>query len=195
MSGKSVATEKQQLRAGVRQHRDERSAAARHALSSGLTREVDALTDSLEPRLIAAFLPTESEPPLIPALEALAQGDVEVLLPLSRPDRSMDWAPHVAGTPFVVDHLGMPAPAGEIVDSTKLSELDLVLCPAALVDREGFRLGWGLGYYDRFLAGLAHKPLVFAVVFDDEVVASLPRENHDQPVNGVITPTRTIWFH
>jgi 5-formyltetrahydrofolate cyclo-ligase len=35
---------------------------------------------------------------------------------------------------------------------------------------------------------------VYAVVFDSEFVEAVPRERHDQPVNGVVTPTRIIAF-
>ncbi|MGO2049231.1 MAG: 5-formyltetrahydrofolate cyclo-ligase, partial [Microbacterium sp.] len=37
-----------------------------------------------------------------------------------------------------------------------------------------------------------NRPPVFAVTYDSEVVDSLPRELHDQPVTGVVTPTRTL---
>ena len=65
--------------------------------------------------------------------------------------------------------------------------LDAVLVPAAAVDRDGNRLGWGKGYYDRFLQSVDGSPLVVAVVFDSDIVSSVPIEPHDVPVNAIVT--------
>ena len=58
----------------------------------------------------------------------------------------------------------------------------------AAVDRTGMRMGWGRGYFDKTLGSMDRRPPVFAVLFDDELVDELPREKHDQPVDGVVTP-------
>lgn len=160
----------------------------------GFNNQIGSLLATGGAKRIAAFIPTATEPPITHILEKVSLVGVEVLLPLSRPDRSMDWAPHPPGADFEVDALGMPTPVGPLVDRALLQTVDLVLCPAAAVDAQGYRLGWGLGYYDRFLASLAHKPPVLAVVFDDEIVDVLPRESHDHPVSGAVTPTRVVWF-
>jgi 5,10-methenyltetrahydrofolate synthetase len=74
-------------------------------------------------------------------------------------------------------------------DTVASLTVDVVICPAAAVDETGTRLGWGGGYYDRFLTDLPAGIPVFALVFDDDVVADLPREAHDVPVTGVVTPS------
>jgi 5-formyltetrahydrofolate cyclo-ligase len=56
------------------------------------------------------------------------------------------------------------------------------------------RMGWGRGYFDRALASLEQPPAVFAVVYDEEFVDSVPCEGHDRPVDGVITPSGTRTF-
>ena len=56
------------------------------------------------------------------------------------------------------------------------------------------------GYYDRALTaldaarggGMPGPPAVFAVLFDADLVAAVPREPHDRAVDGVVTPTRTV---
>ena len=66
--------------------------------------------------------------------------------------------------------------------------------PAAAVDETGMRLGWGRGYYDKTLGSMERCPPVYGVVFDSELVESVPRERHDQALDGVVTPTRTVEF-
>jgi 5-formyltetrahydrofolate cyclo-ligase len=67
-----------------------------------------------------------------------------------------------------------------------------MLVPAASVDVHGMRLGWGKGYFDKIIGSMGKCPLVFAVLFDDELVDEVPRERHDEPVDGVVTPKRIV---
>ena len=63
-----------------------------------------------------------------------------------------------------------------------------------IIDRTGMRLGWGRGYYDKTLGSMERCPPVYAVIFDSELVDEVPRERHDQAIDGVVTPTRTVEF-
>jgi 5-formyltetrahydrofolate cyclo-ligase len=56
------------------------------------------------------------------------------------------------------------------------------------VDRRGVRLGRGGGYYDRALAHAASHALVTAVLYDGELLDTLPAQPHDRPVGAVLTP-------
>ncbi len=64
-------------------------------------------------------------------------------------------------------------------------QIDLVLLPALAIDKSGNRLGFGGGYYDRFLPLTSAKRI--AVVFDFQMVDELPAEKHDEEVDMVIT--------
>ncbi len=57
------------------------------------------------------------------------------------------------------------------------------------------RLGWGRGYFDKTIGSMERCPPVYAVIFDDELVPAVPRDVHDQPVTGVVTPTRIVDLH
>jgi 5-formyltetrahydrofolate cyclo-ligase len=73
-----------------------------------------------------------------------------------------------------------------------VNDVDLMIIPAAAVDSTGMRLGWGRGYFDKTIGSMEKCPPVYAVIYDSEVLESLPREVHDQPVTGIVTPTRTL---
>ena len=62
----------------------------------------------------------------------------------------------------------------------------MVLIPALSVDKTGVRLGRGAGYYDRTLVGLSAD--LVAVVYDEELVDSLPAGDHDVAVGWALTP-------
>jgi 5-formyltetrahydrofolate cyclo-ligase len=61
--------------------------------------------------------------------------------------------------------------------------------PSLAIDQEGFRLGYGGGYYDRFLqrSDVRSSFLAVACTHDDLLFEALPREPHDQPVDVVVT--------
>lgn len=116
-----------------------------------------------------------------------------MLLPVSRADGLLDWATY-DGETEIEDAVGMPAPRGDLLGPMAVDDVDLMLVPSAAVDRTGMRLGWGRGYFDKTLGSMERCPPVYAVIFDDEFVDSVPRERHDQPVNGVVMPSGIVTF-
>ncbi len=64
-------------------------------------------------------------------------------------------------------------------------EIEVILVPALAFDKAGYRLGYGGGYYDKFLEGFSGRTIGLA--FLDCVTDSLPREEFDKPVDEVIT--------
>ena len=56
----------------------------------------------------------------------------------------------------------------------------------------GSRIGYGKGYYDRFLKNI--NAFRLALAFDFQVLEKIPTENHDIPINGIITESRKIIF-
>jgi 5-formyltetrahydrofolate cyclo-ligase len=136
---------------------------------------------------IAAFVGVKGEPPTLPLLAALHARGIRVLLPLLRADLDLEWA-LFDGDPsrLVEGNRGVLQPAGDSLGLGGIAQAELVLAPALAVDGAGGRLGQGGGSYDRALARTSAP--VLAVVFDDEVLASVPVQAHDRPVGGTLTP-------
>lgn len=74
-----------------------------------------------------------------------------------------------------------------------VEKIDLVLVPVLLADRKGNRLGYGKGYYDRFLK-TCRKDCIRAGVSLLEPVESVPAESHDVPLTHLITPSGVVRF-
>jgi 5-formyltetrahydrofolate cyclo-ligase len=109
-----------------------------------------------------------------------------IFVPVSQPAGALEWVRLVLGATegLVTDSAGMPVPAeGERIGKP---EVEAVFVPAAAVDRDGNRLGWGKGYYDRFLEN-TQEAAVIAVVFEADLFEQIPTEAHDHPVNLIVT--------
>ncbi|WP_460799054.1 5-formyltetrahydrofolate cyclo-ligase [Microbacterium sp. GXF0217] len=183
---------KRALRAELRERRQLLSDAQRDAAASAIALRLDELIETLEARSISCFLSTTTEPGTREFVASAVRRGIRVLLPVTRADGLLDWA--VADdTDEVAEGLhGLPEPTGEVLGPIAVDDVDLMIIPAAAVDESGMRLGWGRGYFDKTLGSMQKCPPVYAVIYDSEVLDSLPREVHDQPVTGVVTPTRTL---
>jgi len=134
---------------------------------------------------VAAYLSVGTEPGTAALLAALAQRQVEVLLPVLLPDADLDWAR--AGDGVAPGPHGLLEPTGKRLGRDAVGDCDLVVVPALAVDRVGARLGRGGGSYDRALPRT--RGWVVALLHDGESVRQLPVEPHDAPVHAVITPS------
>lgn len=87
----------------------------------------------------------------------------------------------------------VPEPrAGQIID---FEGLDLIVVPGVGFDLSGHRLGYGRGYYDRYLAQLTNKNISVGLCFEFQLQTSLPAENYDQSIMFLATETRFIPCH
>lgn len=76
-------------------------------------------------------------------------------------------------------------PNVEKTKEVEKDEIELLIVPGVVFDKEGYRIGFGGGYYDRFLVDFSNKTISLA--WSGQVVASLPIEEHDIAVGHVIT--------
>ena len=188
----SIDSEKRALRAELRERRQQRSAAALEDASAGIRQQLDTLLAELGVRSMSCFLSTPTEPGTREFIAgALARG-IRILLPITRADGLLDWAVAEEEGATAEGMFGMPEPVVELLSPVAVNDVDLLVIPAAAVDRSGMRLGWGRGYFDKTIGSMEKCPPVYAVVFDTELVDEVPRDLHDQPVTGVVTPTRTV---
>lgn len=90
------------------------------------------------------------------------------------------------GDDFVISGQGIREPVGERFDG----DIDIVILPLLAVDEQGNRLGYGGGYYDRYLAKHTSS-LKIGYCFDFQMLKSVPREETDVALNMVVTDTFT----
>ncbi|MGP2440968.1 5-formyltetrahydrofolate cyclo-ligase [Streptomyces sp. JW3] len=153
------------------------------------------LAELARARTVAAYVSVGAEPGTRALLDALCARGVRVLLPALLPDGDLDWGEYTgAGSLARVRHGGrmeLLEPAGPRLGPAAVTAADVVLLPGLAVDGRGLRLGRGGGSYDRVLARLARAgaaPALVVLLYGAEVVARVPVEPHDRPVDAVVTP-------
>jgi len=181
-----VDNQKRALRAEIRERRRITPSHEREAAALAVTAHLIDLAAGA--RSIAAYLSTADEPETRDFLSWACGEGIRVLIPFSREDGLLDWAPY-DGKEESEDLLGMPVPTTELLGPIAINNVDLIIVPAACVDRSGMRMGWGRGYFDKTLGSMERRPPVYAVIFDSEFLDVVPSEVHDQRVDGVVTPS------
>ena len=181
-----VENEKRALRAEIRERRRITPSHERSAATEAVTAHLKELAGGIQS--MAAYLSTPEEPNTRDFLAWACQQGIRVLVPFSREDGLLDWAPY-DGKEEAEDVLGMPVPTTELLGPIAINDVDLIVVPAACVDERGMRMGWGRGYFDKTLGSMERRPPVYAVIFDSELLDTVPSEVHDQRVDGVVTPS------
>nr|WP_225946494.1 5-formyltetrahydrofolate cyclo-ligase [Plantactinospora soyae] len=154
--------------------------------------ELITLVRRVRPNRITGYVPVGSEPggPDLPDALAGALGPGgQLLLPILRPDLDLDWAPYTGPDALVAAGRGLREPTAERLGPGAIGTAELVVVPAVAVDRTGLRLGRGGGSYDRALTRADEGALTVALLYDGELVDSVPRGLLDRPVRSVITPS------
>lgn len=182
---------KRALRAELRERRRIMTSSEVEHATEQLTLHLTRLTEHRGANYVAAYLPNPDEPNIRPWLNWAHERGIRVLLPISRDDGLLDWVLG-DGEHEQEGRFGVPEAVGEVLGPIAINEVDLIIVPAASVDRSGMRMGWGRGYYDRMLGSMQQRPPVYAVVFDSELVDEVPTDVHDKPVDGVVTPSGIV---
>ena len=141
--------------------------------NENLTNNLLQVVKSINPKRVATYVSYPSEPSTTDFIQQVIDMGFQVLIPKTLTSGDLRWHDFLDGT------------------EERLSSGDLLFVPALAVDRSGNRLGRGKGYFDKELADFSGV-VVYAVVFDNEVLDHVPTEAHDMRVDGVVTQEQIL---
>jgi 5,10-methenyltetrahydrofolate synthetase len=163
---------------------------AHAALSANLEQHLAALLLPLAPQTLALCAPVRGEfdarPLASRLLERGWQAAMPVVTAVAAPMSFHAWTPSAA---MSSDRYGIPIPA----DGAAVKP-DIVLLPLLAFDAQGFRLGYGGGYFDRTLAAMVPRPQAIGVGFEVGRVADIRPQVHDIRLDAVVTETGLLRF-
>ena len=183
------------LRKAYKQKRRQLESGTRLHLSSKVVKNALLyLADKPHIRHIHIFLPIKRlyEINTFPLINALVQEDREIYTSISDHDtREMNTVKLTVNQNFIEDKYGIPVPAEWQKGDDGL--IQLIFLPLLAYDLKGHRLGYGMGFYDRFLSKFPKEVVKAGLSFFTPEI-EIPIEPHDIPLDICINPDEIRLF-
>lgn len=134
--------------------------------------------------MVAVYWPIRDELDCRPVMTQLMDAGQPVCLPVVvGSDAPLQLRVWESGAPLYPSGFGTLAPA----DSAPLVSPDVIVVPLLGFDKQGTRLGYGGGYYDRTLAIVSKRPRLIGYAFACQEIDDVPHDAHDVPLDAVVT--------
>ena len=186
--------EKAALRTEMIARRDALPESERERVAEALTDRVVSLPQYAAARTVLATMAIGSEWDTTGFLARAAADGKGIILPrVTPPPRRLQL--HAVGDlerDLVAGVWNIPEPDPARCDAVGIDDVDFALVPALAADREGFRLGYGAGYFDGLLAGRTRTFCVTALP-TAFIVERLPNEPHDVAVDLVVDERGAVY--
>lgn len=154
------------------------------ALMAGLRTVLDERLRGSNLRVVSFYWPIQDEPDLRPLMTELSETGIDIALPLVETKASplvfRRWTPN---TRMVRGDWNIPVPPPD----APIVMPELVLAPLVGWDGEGYRLGYGGGYFDRTLAALARRPFAIGIGFQSARLATIYPQPHDIALDLILS--------
>ena len=148
-------------------------------------------------KCIHIYLPiiAQNECNTYPIIEFLQKNHPQINIALPKANfenGQMDAMLFNVGTPLVKNNLGIAEPIdGEIIDP---KAIDMIICPLLAFDLKGNRVGYGKGFYDRFLKQCKVDVIKLGISYFEPVESISDFNEFDLPLSSCITPTQNYFF-
>lgn len=174
---------KQELRAECKRRRAAIPSEGKSKLDALIRQRIVETEEFQKAETVLLYAPVKGEIDLLPLVAVCRRMGKEVGFPVSMADGSLVFRSPDAGVALVTGAFGIPEPPADSKSST-LNEKTLCILPALSFDPNGNRLGYGKGFYDRFLANF--KGMTLGAVYEKLMCSAIPAEEHDRAVDLVV---------
>ena len=138
----------------------------------------------LNNKKIGGYFPINYEIDCLKILNKLEKSGHKISLPITRKENKMDFFEWSSKKPLSINKIGIPEPF-----SKKKVYPDVLLVPILAFDKHKFRLGYGGGYYDRYIQKIKKikKILIIGIAFSFQEVTKLPITRYDKKLDFIFT--------
>jgi 5-formyltetrahydrofolate cyclo-ligase len=158
--------------------------------SECLCNGITTLQEYKDADIILLYFPTKSEPDLSALARRAWNDGKQVAFPISKTEEcKLDFRTVSSLDELIEGAYGIREPREDAKRAT-LGKSALCIVPALAIDTEGYRLGYGKGYYDRFLSSFEGVAVV--AIHSSLICKRLPRNDTDIPIDTIITETGAI---
>ena len=138
----------------------------------------------LRNKKIGGYFPINYEIDCLEILNQLEKSGHKLSLPATRKGNKIDFFEWSSKEPLLIGKIGIPEPC-----SVKKVYPDILLVPLVAFNKHKFRLGYGGGYYDRYIQKIKKikKVLTIGMAFSFQEVTKLPINEHDKKLDFIFT--------
>lgn len=145
------------------------------------------ITDDI--RSIMFYVPINNEVDVLPLLKQMFMSGRNICLPRLINDRIVPYVIHDLDYDLIPGAYNIPEPDTEPFDG----KIDMILVPGVVFDTHGYRIGYGKGYFDRFLFQ-QKAGIVAGVGYDFQVVNKIEHQSYDYRLHRLFTITKSYKF-
>ncbi len=184
---------KKTLRDSILSQRDAMSGDDTKRLSGTICRSLIALSAYKEAKTVMCFLSFRSEVDTNLIVKNILKSGKKLVVPISDIKTKTLRLSYVKSMDDLVKSTyGILEPSPSAFKEATPADIDLVLVPGACFNLKGYRIGYGGGYYDKFLPQIKKTTLTLGLCYDFQIVSSINPEKHDIPVDIVLSEKRMI---
>ncbi|HAW59996.1 MAG TPA: 5-formyltetrahydrofolate cyclo-ligase [Actinobacteria bacterium] len=193
MGNAETKREKEALRREILTKRDSQTAEEMARKSSKIKERLWGLPEFKRAKVVMFYVSFGSEVQTKEMIKEVLATGKKVIVPAPQPKKREllcsligDYRDLEPGT------YGILEPKKSKIRPVDVSHLDLIIVPGCVFDLRGYRLGYGKGYYDRFLKKTTPKTTLVGLAYELQIVKEIPATAHDVPVHKIITENRVI---
>ena len=139
---------------------------------------------NLKKKIIGGYFPVNNEVDDLDLLNELENKNINISLPVIGPNNTMDFYKWSFNDILKINKYGIPEPEKE-----KLVYPDILIVPMVAFDKRLYRLGYGGGYYDRYLEKILikKKTLLIGLAHSCQKISRVPNNKYDRKLDLIIT--------
>jgi len=185
----------QELRNTILSHRDSLTLAEQTKKSEQILDSLVNLPEVQQVSTLFIYVNFRSEVQTIPFIKHCLSAGKTVTVPVTRVAEKKLQAIKLTDVDKDLQpgYCGIPEPVTILQQTMECdpSSIDMVILPGSVFDRQGGRLGYGGGYYDRFLVDAAPGAIRVAIAYESQLVDAIELQPHDQLMDWIITEKNT----
>lgn len=142
-------------------------------------------------KIIAITMAAGTEVQTRVLIEAFWRMGKQVAVPKCNPQtRQMQFYLITSFTQLETVYMQLQEPIPQKTVAVAREDIDVMIVPGVVFDKKGYRIGFGGGYYDRYLSD--YTGATVALAFDVQIYPEVPSAVHDVPIDAIITATTII---
>jgi len=183
-----IVETRRQLRREVLGARDRLAAEERERLSRVIHEQLWGIAEFRAALVLFSYVEFRSEVETLPLIKQCLALGKQVAVPLTIPGETLQ--PYLLKDPDLdlrPGYCAIPEPDPDRLDFLDPHLIEVIILPGSVFDRQGGRLGYSGGYYDRFLANRAPQALRIGLAYELQVVPQAPLLSHDMRLDFLVT--------